>query len=173
MKRQLTWVALPSMVVLAIAGYMGHAQARQTGFSGTTLALGRFGDIDTRNHQIAVSPNETDGPAVPWISFQRTQGPSDLYVQTNVWAAGGSTGWHSHPGHSLIIVTAGTVKTYDHDCNSREYTVGQGFVDEGGDHVHVIRNEGLVEARTIAVQLIPAGAGRRIPADAPDNCPVF
>ena len=41
------------------------------------------------------------------------------------------------------------------------------FVDEGGDHVHVIRNEDAVEARTVAVQLIPAGAQRRI--DAPAN----
>ena len=41
------------------------------------------------------------------------------------------------------------------------------FVDEGGKHVHVIRNEGAVEARTITVQLLPAGATRRI--DAPGN----
>jgi hypothetical protein len=32
-----------------------------------------------------------------------------------------------------------------------------GFVDPGGEHVHILRNEGTVEARTIAVQLIPAG----------------
>jgi hypothetical protein len=46
-----------------------------------------------------------------------------------------------------------------------------GFVDPGGDHVHVLRNEGSVEARTIAVQLIPAGAPRRIDADGPSSCP--
>src|SRR5215211_6166590 len=43
----------------------------------------------------------------PWLSIQKTKGPSDLYVQNNVWAPGGTTGWHTHPGHSLIIVTAG------------------------------------------------------------------
>jgi len=36
--------------------------------------------------------------------------------------------------------------------------------------VHVIRNEGQVEARTITVQLVPAGAVRRIDAPAPGNC---
>ena len=46
-------------------------------------------------------------------------------------------------------------------------TTGMGLVDEGGDHVHVIRNEGAVEARTITVQLLPDGATRRI--DAPEN----
>jgi hypothetical protein len=46
-----------------------------------------------------------------------------------------------------------------------------GFVDEGGDHVHVIRNEDSVEARTVAVQLIPAGATRRIDAPGNTECP--
>ena len=57
-------------------------------------------------------------------------------------------------------------------CTPHVYTVGMGFVDEGGDHFHVIRNEGVAEARTMAVQLIPANAVRRIDA-APGNpaCP--
>jgi hypothetical protein len=46
------------------------------------------------------------------------------------------------------------------------YTAGMGLVDQGGDHVHVIRNDGSVEARTMAVQVIPAGATRRIDAAA-------
>ena len=45
---------------------------------------------------------------------------------------------------------------------------GGGFVDEGGHHVHKIVNKGGVAARTIAVQFLPAGAGRRIDADEPD-----
>jgi quercetin dioxygenase-like cupin family protein len=93
-----------------------------------------------------------------------------LYVQSNVWEPGGTTGWHTHPGHSLIIVTAGTVTTYEGDdprCKPHVYTTGMGFVDEGGDHVHVIRNEDSVEARTVAVQLVPADSVRR--ADAPAN----
>jgi hypothetical protein len=51
----------------------------------------------------------------------------------------------------------------------QDYTAGQGFVDEGGDHVHKITNNGSVAARTIVVQFLPVGAGRRIEADQP-NC---
>jgi hypothetical protein len=108
-----------------------------------------------------------------WLSFQKTRGESDVYVQNNTWAPGGTTGWHTHPGHSLIIVTAGTITAYEGDdphCTPRVYTPGMGFVDEGGDHVHVLRNEGAVEARTIAVQLIPAGATRRNDAPSPGTC---
>jgi hypothetical protein len=49
------------------------------------------------------------------------------------------------PGHSLIIVTAGTVTAYEGDetsCTAKEYTVGMGFVDPGGEHAHLLRNEG-------------------------------
>ena len=97
-----------------------------------------------------------------------------MYVQNNVWQPGGSTGWHSHPGHSLIIVTAGAVTAYegdDPDCKPTVYTQGMGFVDPGGNHVHVLRNEGTVPASTIAVQLIPAGAARRVDAPDPGHCP--
>jgi hypothetical protein len=45
-----------------------------------------------------------------------------------------------------------------------------GFVDPGGDHVHILRNEGQVEAKTIAVQFIPADAVRRIDVVDPGNC---
>jgi hypothetical protein len=73
----------------------------------------------------------------------------------------------------LIIVTAGTVTDYeghDPDCKPHVYKTGMGFVDPGGDHVHILRNEGDVEAKTIAVQLIPADAVRRIDVADPGNC---
>jgi quercetin dioxygenase-like cupin family protein len=110
-----------------------------------------------------------------WMSLQKTKGLSDVYVQNNTWQPGGTTGWHSHPGHSLIIVTAGTVTDYEGDdpsCTPHVYTVGTGFVDHSGDsHVHLIRNEGTVPATTVAVQLIPADTTRRIDAPIPGNCP--
>lgn len=162
------------LATLCVLGYIARLHATPAaGFVGTTLAVGRFGDIDTNNHQLPANPR-IGGPFGLWLSFQKTKGLSDVYVQNNVWQPGGSTGWHTHPGHSLIIVTAGTVTTYEGDdpsCTPHAYTVGEGFVDEGGDHIHIIRNEGLVEARTVAVQVIPANAVRRIDKPASPNCP--
>ncbi len=164
-------------IVGAVAGaLLPHGSARATpasGFSGTTLTLGHFDEIEVRNR--ALLPEGVGEPEDRlWLSMQRTKGLSDLYVQSNVWQPGGTTGWHSHPGHSLIVVTAGAVTVYDGDdpsCTPRVYSAGMGFVDAGGDHVHVIRNEGTVEARTIAVQLLPAGATRRVDAASPGTCP--
>ena len=177
MRRKLIWTLLVAVAFAAALYYPRAAQATAAaGFTGTTLAKGTFGDIATNNRLTPQGP-ETAGGAdddVVWLSRQRTRGLSDLYVQSNTWTPGGSTGWHTHPGHSLIIVTAGTVTVYDGNdpgCTPQTYSQGMGFVDPGGDHVHLIRNEGAVEARTMAVQLIPAGATRRIDAPAPGNCP--
>jgi hypothetical protein len=164
MKQKLVWILVGGF---AIAGtYAGTLLATPaSGFTGTTVAVARFDEIDVKNHAL---------PASIWQSRQKTQGESDVYIQSNVWVPGGTSGWHTHPGHSLILVTAGTVTAYEGDdptCTPHVYTPGQGFVDPGGDHVHVLRNEGAVEARTMTVQLIPAMAMRRIDVAAPGNCP--
>ena len=167
MRRKLTWLVLFSTAIVVTTLYVGKAMATPaSGFVGTTLAVGRFGEIEVFNQLIPSQGNV-------WLSMQKTKGLSDVYVQSNVWQPGGSTGWHTHPGHSLIVVTAGTVTAYegdDPDCKPHVYTTGMGFVDPGGDHVHIVRNEGPVQASTIAVQLIPAAATRRIDAPDPGNC---
>jgi len=62
---------------------------------------------------------------------------------------------------------------YDGDdptCTPHVYTANtpdNAFVDIGGGQVHMIRNESGARAQTIAVQLIPAGATRRIDAARP------
>ena len=161
MQRRTIWVFAFMLTLAGMAAFVGKARATPpSGFAGTTLAQGRLDEVLAFNHAIIPGP-----PPLHWISLQTTKGPSDLYVQNNVWQPGGTTGWHTHPGHSLIVVTAGTVTAYEGDdssCTPHVYTAGMTFVDEGGDHVHVIRNEESVEARTVAVQVIPAGAQRRI-----------
>jgi hypothetical protein len=163
------------VTAIAAAGVVSVVRATPAvGFTSTTVSLGRFGAIDADNLSFfpPLGPNTHPGKNL-WLSQQKTKGPSDLYVQSNVWVPGGSSGWHTHPGHSLITVTAGAVTVYhadDPDCAPLVYSAGQGFVDGGGDHVHLIRNEGVVDAKSITVQLIPAGAARRIDAAASPHC---
>jgi hypothetical protein len=142
------------------------------GFSGTTLASGRIDEIDLKAHTL---------PADFWQLRLKTQGQSDLFVQSNVWQPGGTSGWHSHPGPSLITITMGAVTAYhadDPSCIPHVYgpnaPLGPTLVDQGGDHAHVIRNETGSEARSITVQLIPplGPTGRRIDVPQPLNCPL-
>jgi hypothetical protein len=74
-----------------------------------------------------------------------------------------------------VIVTQSSVTAYDGDdpaCTPHVYTAGtpnNAFIDPGGGHVHIIRDESGAVAKTVAVQFIPAGATRR--QDAPDPAP--
>ena len=191
MRRNMMWVTLLGAAI-AVTGLYQEQKVQATpasGFTSTTVALGKFGQIDVFNQAILEDPSQETHKKSTWLSLQKTKGVSDLYVQSNVWKSisnnnnvVATSGWHTHPGHSLIIVTAGTVTVYEGDdraCKPHAYTVGMGFVDAGGDHVHNIRNENpLEEARTMTVQLIPArldgspsANDRRKDADDPGNCP--
>lgn len=103
----------------------------------------------------------------------KTHGNSDVYVVRNAVDAGGTSGWHRHPGPSLITITEGEITAYestDPDCAPVVYTQGQGFVDDG-HHAHMLRNETGEPAETVAVQFLPPGAGRRINEPQPAHCP--
>jgi len=171
MRRRFTWVVLFSAAIIVTALYHArkvHATPAQA-FTSTTIAQGRFGEIDVFNRFLP--------PSAPvsklWLSWQKTKGSSDGYVLNNVWQPGGSTGWHTHLGQTLVIVTAGAVTQYQGDdpsCTPKVYTAGMAFVDAGGDHVHIVRNEGNVAAQVIAVRLVPAGQPGRIDVADPGNC---
>lgn len=173
MKRKWLWAAL--LAVPGLAAYAGNVMATPPtvpGFSGTTLATAKFGPVFSHIHTVPAG----------WSELIQTKGESDLFVQQNTWdpaLCGGcvpGTGWHTHPGPSFIIVTQGSVAVYEGDdptCTPEVYTAGtenNAFIDEGGGHVHLIRNETGAVARTVAVQLIPAGASRREDAPAPEGC---
>jgi hypothetical protein len=170
MKSRWVWVLLVAVAGLVV--YVGNVLATPAnGFTGKTLATATFGEIDSHVHTVPAD----------WQEMIKTKGLSDLYVQQNTWDPGAcsctpTSGWHTHPGPSLVIVTQGTVTVYDGDdpaCTPRVYTANtpnNAFVDAGGGHVHVIRDESGAPAQTITVQLIPAGATRRQDADDPGTC---
>ena len=167
MQRKLVRFALSAVMIVTAIFHATPAMATDpVGFTSTTIAKGRFAPIDASSYFIS------DKGKV-WLSLQKTIGKSEGYVLNNVWQPGGSTGWHTHLSHTLIIVTAGAVTQYEGDdpsCTPHVYTAGMTFVDRGGRHVHIVRNEGTVEAQVVAVRLIPAGQPGRIDAPDPGNC---
>ena len=90
----------------------------------------------------------------------------------NTIAPGGSFGWHSHPGPSLVIVKTGALTLYRaDDCTGQVVEAGYGFVDNGGD-VHLVRNNGTVETVVYVMSLVPRGTvSRRIDEPQPSSCP--
>jgi quercetin dioxygenase-like cupin family protein len=98
----------------------------------------------------------------------KTKGVSDVYVVHNTIVPGGHTGWHSHPGPSIISVVSGQATEYhDDDLDGEVHPAGTVFVDEGGEHAHIVVNEGSTNLVLVAFQIVPFGAPRRIDRDAP------
>ena len=168
MKSKVLWCSLV-VAVFATAVYAGSVFATPSASLGTTtVARSPFDPIDLNAR--AKLPDF-------WKARLKTKGITDVYVIRNTLAAktdttpAGTTGWHSHPGPSLILVTQGTVTNYTADnCGGQQYSAGAGFIDPGGDNVHMLRNDGTMPAETIAVQFIPSRVDRKIDEPAPRNC---
>jgi hypothetical protein len=166
MQRKLKWLLVIGIV--GVAAYSGSVLATPpAGVTVTPLApVAQFGEIDAK-----VKTGD-------WKSEIRTKGLSDLHVLQVTIAPGGTFGWHSHPGPSLVIVRSGTLSVYHApDCIPED--VGPGspngstFIDQGHD-LHMVRNNSTtVTADVYVVSFVPAGFSRRIdePNPNPSICP--
>ena len=133
-----------------------------SGFTAVQQIKGVYDELDVKGDKTGT-----------WDVKLTTKDQSDVWVVRNSIAAGGQSGWHRHPGPSLITVTIGEITAYESSdplCTPKVYRAGEGFIDHG-DHAHLLRNETASAAETVAVQFLPAGATRRIDVTpAPNNC---
>ena len=95
------------IAAVATGAYAGNVVATpSSGVSTTILGKSAFDELAVSAHII---------PADIWQARLTTHERSDIYVVDNRFAAGATTGWHSHPGPSLILVVSGTVTNYTSD----------------------------------------------------------
>jgi quercetin dioxygenase-like cupin family protein len=159
MKRTTLLVAVGVSVLLALV--VGAALATPpkdaTTTSLTRATLGKF------EHQ-------TDG-----IKVESKQRWADVAVAKVVLQPGGSTGWHYHPGVTVVSINSGAVAEYDKKCHKTFLKAGEGFV-ESNNEVHVVRNQGKAKAVLYATFIIPTKTteeGLRVDAPKPKNCKVM
>ena len=160
--------ALGAALLGAVAGAGIVLATAPSGVTSTLFAVGHFAEIDATTLTDIDPDTRTDF----WQARIRMKGSSDLYVLENRIAPGGSFGWHSHPGPSLVIVKSGALTLYRGDdpaCTPQVIQAGSGFVDNGGD-VHLVRNEGSIETVVYVTSLVPEGFARRIDEPSPGNC---
>ena len=153
-----TWIILPARAT------------PQAGVSSVTIAHGTFDEIDV----FAKTDLDPDNPKKFWKAMINTKGASHLYVLQNTVTPGGTFGWHSHTGPSLIIVMSGTATEYegkDPTCTPRLHPAGTTFVDAGESSGHLVRNDGNVNLVVTVVRLVPEGAVQRLDRPNPGYCP--
>jgi quercetin dioxygenase-like cupin family protein len=138
------------------------------------LATPAFGTTNVTIARALYTDIDADAKRQPeWKASLKVKGVSDVNISSHTLIPGGYSGWHSHPGLSIVSVTQGALWLYDADdpaCAPTIVPAGYGFV-EPGDRVHMVRNEGGVEARWTTASIRPAGSAGRIDQPNPGNCP--
>ena len=113
--------------------------------------------------------NVMSNPANGDLFKAQAKGPIDVVVRQHDYAAGASTGWHSHPYPVLITVKSGTLTFYEYDdptCTPIVVHAGEGYVDSGRGHIG--RNETDQPATDISVIMAPVGQPFRSELSAPN-----
>jgi quercetin dioxygenase-like cupin family protein len=134
----------------------GHPPKDATTTPLTRATLGKFA-------------HQSDG-----IKVESKQRWADVAVAKVVLKPGGSTGWHHHPGVTLGSVASGAVTEYDKKCQKTFLKAGKGFV-ESNNEVHVVRNQGKVEAVLYVTFIVPTKTteeGLRVDDPKPKGCNV-
>lgn len=149
MIRRTMLVAIVGLVALG-GGLIGNAMA--TSSSGVTAETARGPLVDR-----PLDVNWKFGPENK-VKLQ-TQGAVEIAAQRVVVQPGGTIGWHSHPGPTLVTIFSGTMSFYHaEDCTMEiEYGPGQSFSNLP-DEIHMARNEGSVPLVLYASYFVPAGA---------------
>ena len=84
-----------------------------SGVTPTVLARGTYGAFKVRSY-----------PQGPGDFKAEAKAPTDIVVRQHVYAAGSSTGWHTHPGPVFITVVEGEVTFYERDDSTCTGTLG-------------------------------------------------
>ena len=90
----------------------------------------------------------------------------DVAVAHLTFAPGANTGWHKHPGPTVVTITSGELTVTDHHCDTRTFEAGDTFVEEGPPR-HMALNTGDTTTETIVTFFVPRGAALTIPVEAP------
>ena len=105
LRRALLLIA-PALVIIAVLTAAPAGATPACGLSTVILALEHYpsGSLD-----LMCNESQQYG----WFLKTIVHGDSDVYVVQNTFPVGAHTGWHTHPGPSLVTVTAGTITAYE------------------------------------------------------------
>jgi hypothetical protein len=165
---------------LAIAGAAAAALATVAlatpGSNAVGTVMARAGFEDTVDLRLRVTSKGHRQGHKKDREVIRVDEAADTVMQKIVIAPGGHTGWHSHPGPAIALVTRGELTLYsseDPTCTGRPFGAGQGFVDSGQGHVHIGRNELTSQETEVWVTYLdvpPGATAFRQDAGDPGNC---
>ena len=153
-KVRMRWVFGASLIAASLA-LAGAGVAVATGSTGSVVA------------EVIGAGSMSHG-----AGFSATPGTNTVVADFTV-GPNSSTGWHTHPGKTLVTVKSGTFTVYHaQDCEPRVYGPGDAFV-ELPSTVHVGRNETGTDVELGVVFFgVPIGGSPRIDQPQPKDCEI-
>jgi quercetin dioxygenase-like cupin family protein len=105
----------------------------------------------------------------------QTSGRQDVIIRQFTLAPGGNTGWHSHMGPTIDVVTQGVLTEFfadDLNCRPHTLAAGQASFDVKPGVPRIAINEGSTPVVFYGVFFLPHGATPRVDLPVPPgNCP--
>jgi quercetin dioxygenase-like cupin family protein len=132
--------------------------------TGVAIATGATGSVVSK----VIGAGSTDAK----YEF-RAKADTNTVVASFTFGPNSSSGWHTHPGRTLVTVKSGTFTVYHaDDCAPVVYEPGDAFV-ELASSVHVGRNETTepVELGVVFFR-VPIDGSPRIDQPQPEGCDI-
>ena len=156
-----TKTLVASAATLAVTLSAGAARATDDPppppVSSTLIARGTASELRVRDHSIGLTLTARQ--------------PTDVALVKATIIPGGQTGWHMHPGPSVVIVQAGTLTMrapHRRHCMEAQFEAGEVFEHPSGVH-NFIAGTGGVEF--YVSYFVPAGSSPLLtPASPPAEC---
>jgi quercetin dioxygenase-like cupin family protein len=123
-------------------------------------------DVNVRAHvALPATAGNSSGEHDAWSAQVETEGPSNFSVQDAVFAPGGFTGWHTHPGILMLTLIEGSIEWYDSNCGKHLYNAGDSWTE--GTSLHYVRVIGSANAHFVTAYITPKGQPKRIDKPTP------
>ena len=154
-----------SIAVLAFAMAATGATSSATpgsGFAPSVVVNGHFDSLSQMTDKTG-----------KWDLSIKSKGDTDVGTDWLSIAAGGYSGWHTHPAPVFVTVTSGSIVWYDGSnpiCAPHTYSAGESFVEPAGRN-HYVRNASTsATAEYVAIRMNPTGVPFRQDAPKPSGC---
>jgi quercetin dioxygenase-like cupin family protein len=100
---------------------------------------------------------------------------NDVATNQNTIQPAGYSGWHSHPGITVLILQSGQVTLFSEpiaggECSIHTYTAGQVFLEHPDSEYNAVNTGAVPAVLAVSFFNVPHGGNSRIEQTNPGNC---
>ena len=139
------------------------------------IGLGTVADASADAGSGFTSVLIASGQSAHAFNIHQRQG-YDVVTTQNTLTPGGFSGWHSHPGFSVLVIQSGELTLYrtrvgGGGCRVKTYSAGQVFLEKPDDQENAVNTGTVPTVLAVTFFNVPHGGSARIERTNPGDCP--